>query len=205
VPGLEGTQANGDVAHRLDVGHVSAHVCPGAEHGLDCTRLLVSSEMAPHVYEHLTGADGQVRDLGSRAIEAMRLEQGLLAWGAEIDANTDPFAAGLGNLVDLARNIPFIGRDAVSALAGGRKRVTCFVHVSLDDPEPMLFGREALHLAGAPVGWLISGAFSHARERAVGIGIVNGADAVAAAERGDDGFEASVALTPVPCCVAVVG
>lgn len=183
----------------IEIGHVRAIRCSGAEHGLDCTRLIVASEMAPHVYEVLARGPQPARDMGSRAIEAMRLERGLLSWGMEIDANTDPFAAGLGDLVDLTASPDFLGKDAAVAAAEHPAATACLAAVELLDGDRMLFGREALLLDGAPAGWVISGAFSHTRGHAVGVATVKGEKAVAAAAREANGFRVDVALDQVDC------
>ena len=58
------------------------------------------------------GAAQAIAPAGYRALEALRLEKGYRAWGADITPNDNPFQAGLGWAVKLKSNIDFMGREA---------------------------------------------------------------------------------------------
>ena len=60
--------------------------------------LYVPIEMARHVYLalHEAGADLGLRDAGYYALDALRIEAGRRAWGAELGPDETPFEAGPG-------------------------------------------------------------------------------------------------------------
>ena len=60
---------------------------------------------------HSTGADLGLRDFGSYALDAMRIEKAYHGWGTEFGVEYTPFEAGLERFVDLQKP-EFIGREA---------------------------------------------------------------------------------------------
>ena len=74
----------------------------------------VPIEMARHVYLalHEAGADLGLRDAGYYALDALRIEAGRRAWGAELGPDETPWEAGLAFAVKLDKPCEFIGRDA---------------------------------------------------------------------------------------------
>ena len=80
----------------IDVGHAICRIADGGEHGLVCQRLLVPTDHAAGVYEHLLGAG--LTPIGALTLRTLRIDQGLPAWGAEVDATMTPAAAGLADL-----------------------------------------------------------------------------------------------------------
>ncbi len=147
--------------------------------------LYVPIEMARHVYLalHEAGDDlglvdeaGRSRglcDAGYYAIDALRIEAGRRAWGAELGPDETPWDAGLGFAVTLDKASDFIGRDALLAAQRQplRKKLLAFV---LDDPAVWVWGGEAIHLAGEPVGELVSAGWGFAAGRCVALGYVRG-------------------------------
>ena len=81
--------------------------------------LMVSTELVADLYEHLVaaGADLGLRQAGSFAFEAARLERGFRAWGHDIGPLDDPFAAGLGFTVSRRKAADYVGRDGARAPA----------------------------------------------------------------------------------------
>ena len=86
--------------------------------------LYVPVEMARHVYlalqqagRELDPADG-LKDAGYYALDALRIEAGRRAWGAELGPDETPFEAGLLYAVKLDKEADFIGRAAL--LEGAR-------------------------------------------------------------------------------------
>lgn len=153
--------------------------------------LYVPVEMARHVDEalHEAGADlglpdasGRARglvDAGYYAIDALRIEAGRRAWGAELGPDETPFEAGLLQGVKLDKPSAFMGREALRHAQGQplRKKLLTFV---FDDPAAYAWGGEAIVIDGEAVGELSSVGFSPRAGACVGLGYVRGAAARAA-------------------------
>ncbi|MBE7427170.1 MAG: GcvT family protein [Burkholderiaceae bacterium] len=140
--------------------------------------LYVPIEMARHVYLalHEAGADLGLTDAGYYAIDALRIEAGRRAWGAELGPDDTPWEAGLGFAVKLDKPAAFIGREALLAARekAPRKKL---VSVVFDDPSVYAWGGEAVHLDGEPVGELSSAGWSLAAGACASLGYVRGAAA----------------------------
>jgi 4-methylaminobutanoate oxidase (formaldehyde-forming) len=162
--------------------------------------LHVPSEHAPVVYARLreAGADLGLANAGYRAIETLRLEKGYRAWGSDIGPDYTPLEAGLGWAVKLTSNLPFLGREALTAQAAGplEKRLACF---TVADPGVVLLGRETIYRDGARVGWLTSGGWGYTVEKNIGYGYVRNADGVDDDYLFGGCYELEVAGEPVPC------
>ena len=125
----------------------------------------------------MTAGQGDIRPVGYRALESLRLEKGYRAWSSDITPNDTPFEAGLGWAVKLKSDSPFIGRDALlSAQAAPlTKRFTGF---TLSDPDAVLVGRETILRDGQPVGYLTSGGYGYTLGQSIGYGYVRNASGV---------------------------
>ena len=82
--------------------------------------LYVPIEMARHVWLALheasegLGVDGGgLADAGYYALDALRIEAGRRAWGAELGPDETPFEAGTMFAVKLAKGDDFIGKAAL--------------------------------------------------------------------------------------------
>jgi glycine cleavage system aminomethyltransferase T len=137
--------------------------------------LYVPIEMARHVYLalHEAGAGLGLRDAGYYALDALRIEQGRRAWGAELGPDETPWEAGLHASVKLAKPGGFLGREALLAARGQplRKKL---VSVVLADPQAYAWGGETILVDGQPVGELGSAGFSPLAGGCVGLGYVRG-------------------------------
>jgi 4-methylaminobutanoate oxidase (formaldehyde-forming) len=135
--------------------------------------------MARHVCLtlHEAGADLGLTDAGYYALDALRIEAGRRAWGAELGPDETPWMADLGFAVKLDKGTNFIGRDALLGAQGQplAKKLLAFV---LDAPHAhtptWLWGGEPIALDGTPVGELSSAGFSIAAGRCIGLGYVRG-------------------------------
>jgi glycine cleavage system aminomethyltransferase T len=116
-------------------------------------------------------------DAGYYALDALRIEAGRRAWGAELGPDETPWEAGLAFAVKIDKPTPFIGRDALIKAHGQplRKKLLNFV---LDDPGVWVWGGEAIQLDGDTVGELSSVGWSPAAGACVGLGYVRGAAAL---------------------------
>jgi 4-methylaminobutanoate oxidase (formaldehyde-forming) len=137
--------------------------------------LYVPIEMARHVYLalHEAGADLNFTDAGYYAIDALRIEAGRRAWGAEIGPDETPWEAGLGFAVKLDKPAGFVGREALLKAQGQplRKKL---VNLVLDDPSVWIWGGEPLLLNGEPAGELASAGWSPAAGRGVALAYLRG-------------------------------
>ncbi|MES2335951.1 MAG: FAD-dependent oxidoreductase [Pseudomonadota bacterium] len=123
------------------------------------------------VYDALMAADPDLRPVGYRALESLRLEKGYRAWSSDITPNDTPFEAGLGWAVKLDSGLPFLGRAALEA-GQGRPLQKLFAGFTVADPNAVLVGRETILRNGRPVGYLTSGGYGYTVARSIGYGYV---------------------------------
>lgn len=131
--------------------------------------LFVPVEFTVGVYEALHAADPSLVDAGYYALEGLRIEKGLRAWGRELTPDITPLEAGLSFAVDFTKPGGFIGKEALEearARGGLHQRI---VQISLDDPKPQLWGGELLLRDSAPVGKVMSAAHGHTLDRPVAL------------------------------------
>ncbi|TPP05974.1 GcvT family protein [Rhizobium glycinendophyticum] len=134
------------------------------------------------VYDVLMAAGyaHDIRPIGYRALESLRLEKGYRAWSSDITPNDTPIEAGLGWAVKLRKDTDFLGRRALENAVGQplKKRLMGF---TVDDPSIVLAGRETILRDGEPVGYLTSGGYGYTLGKNIGYGYVRNAEGV-----GDD-------------------
>ena len=168
----------------IDVGHARVRAARMSYVGGPGFELYVPIEMARHVWLalHRASAGPGLVDAGYYALDALRIEAGRRAWGAELGPDETPLDAGTMAAVKLDKPGGFVGQEALQRLAGAtpRKRLVTIV---LDDPAAWAWGGEALTLAGEPVGELTSAGFSPLAGRSVALAYLRG-DAAARAHEG---------------------
>ncbi|MCB1445265.1 MAG: FAD-dependent oxidoreductase, partial [Rhizobiaceae bacterium] len=123
------------------------------------------------------GAPHDIRPVGYRALESLRLEKGYRAWGSDITPNDTPFEAGLGWSVKLRKNTDFLGRRALEQ-AQTAPRGKVLAGFTVDDPDVVLVGRETILRNGEPVGYLTSGGYGYTVGKNIGYGYLRNADGV---------------------------
>jgi sarcosine dehydrogenase len=121
------------------------------------------------VYDALMDADPDLRPVGYRALESLRLEKGYRAWSSDITPNDTPFEAGLGWAVKLKSGQPFLGRDALVARQN-QPLTKRFAGFTVTDPVAILVGRETILRNGTPVGYLTSGGYGYTIGKSIGYG-----------------------------------
>jgi len=143
------------------------------------------------------GAPHDIRPVGYRALESLRLEKGYRAWGSDITPNDTPAEAGLGWAVKLRKNTDFLGRRALEKMSGGalKKR---FAGFTVDDPDVVLVGRETILRNGEPVGYLTSGGYGYTVGKNIGYGYVREADGVSDEFLASGNYELVVAMDRTP-------
>ena len=125
---------------------------------------------------HRAGKEFGLRDCGYYALDAMRIEAGRRAFGAELSPDYTPYEAGLGYAVKLDKPAEFIGREALRKAPRGElaKRLLIFTFPAT---ELFAWGGEPILRDGAPVGELTSVGYSATLGQMVGMGFVHGAQA----------------------------
>jgi 4-methylaminobutanoate oxidase (formaldehyde-forming) len=162
----------------IDVGFARLRAARMSYVGGPGFELYVPVEMARHVYLalHEAGADIGLRDAGYYALDALRIEQGRRAWGAELGPDEMPWEAGLSYAVKLDKPSEFIGKSALlksQSLPLRKKLVTLVVN----SPDIYAWGGEAIVLNGETVGEISSIGWSLLANACVGLGYVRGAAA----------------------------
>jgi sarcosine dehydrogenase len=143
------------------------------------------------------GKSFDIKPVGYRALESLRLEKGYRAWSSDITPNDSPFEAGLGWAVKLKKSIDFIGRKAAEEMAAKPigKQLACF---TVDDPDVVLLGRETILRDGEPVGYLTSGGYGYTVGKGIGYGYVRNAEGVSDDFLRSGRYELVVAMENVP-------
>ncbi len=131
-------------AQQITVGEAPAwalRVSFTGEHGWE---LYASNEYGATLWGRLSDAGSTygLRPAGYRALESLRLEKGYRVWSTDLTPETNPYEAGLGFCVKLAKPGGFLGADALRAVkaAGVSRRLCC---LALDDPRSVVLGRRA--------------------------------------------------------------
>jgi heterotetrameric sarcosine oxidase gamma subunit len=162
----------------IDLGHARVRAARMSYVGGPGYELYVPVEMARHVYLalHEAGADLGLVDAGYYALDALRIEAGRRAWGAELGPDETPFMAGLEFALRLDKPGGFIGCEALRA-AQGRPLLKKLLTFVFEDKTAYAWGGEAVVMAGQTVGELSSVGFSPRAGACVGLGYVRGAAA----------------------------
>ena len=159
----------------IDLGHARVRAARMSYVGGPGYELYVPVEMTRHVYLALqdAGADLGLRDAGYYALDALRIERGRRAWGAELGPDETPFEAGMMAAVDLDKPGGFIGRDALLARQGQplRKKLVTLV---ADSPEQYVWGGESIWVNGQAAGEISSAGWSPAAGACMALGYVRG-------------------------------
>jgi len=152
----------------IDVGHARARAARMSYVGGPGYELYVSADQCLTLYDALMSAGGEfgLRDAGYYTIDALRIEAGRRAWGAELSPDETPWEAGLAFAVNLGKQASFIGRDALAARPASAitKRL---VLLSFDDPAAFPWGGEPLLMNGGNVGEITSAGYSRLHGRAL--------------------------------------
>lgn len=134
---------------------------------------------APALWDILLDAGEEVglKPAGLGARNTLRLEAGLCLYGNDLDAETNPLAAGLSWLVAFDKG-PFIGREALQEIKaqGPAEKLVGFVMDERGIPRRGY----ALHAPDAgdmAIGRVTSGSQSPVLERGIGLGYVRNTDA----------------------------
>jgi heterotetrameric sarcosine oxidase gamma subunit len=162
-------------ARSVDVGYARVRAARLSYVGGPGFELCVPTDQCATLYDALcaAGAAFGLRDAGYYALDALRIEAGRRAWGAELSPDETPFEAGLAKAVALDKPCDFIGRSALLRQREGgiAKRLVQF---TVDDPAAFPWGGEPLLMNGRAIGELTSAGYSCALGRAVVLAYVRG-------------------------------
>jgi sarcosine dehydrogenase len=148
------------------------------------------------------GAPFDIRPVGYRALESLRLEKGYRAWGSDITPNDTPFEAGLGFAVRMKKQAAFNGSEAL-ATASIQPLTKRFVGFTIEDANVVLVGRETIMRDGQPVGYLTSGGFGYTIGKNIGYGYVRNKSGVSDAYLLEGRYELVVAGEVVPATIGL--
>jgi 4-methylaminobutanoate oxidase (formaldehyde-forming) len=187
----------------IDVGYARVRAARMSYVGGPGYELYVPTDQSVTLYDALidAGAPFGLRDAGYYTIDALRVEAGRRAWGAELSPDETPWEAGLAYAVAMEKPAAFIGRDALAA----KPAATCnkrLVRFTFDDPVAFPWGGEPILIDGRNVGEITSAGYSRALGRAVAMGYARAASPLTDAALVAAKCEADVAgdlyaLTPI--------
>jgi 4-methylaminobutanoate oxidase (formaldehyde-forming) len=159
----------------IDVGHARVRAARMSYVGGPGYELYVSADQCLTLYDALTAAGSEfgLRDAGYYTIDALRIEAGRRAWGAELSPDETPWEAGLAFAVRMDKPAPFIGRDALAARPAttAAKRL---VLLSFDDAAVFPWGGEPVLMNGERVGEITSAGYSRRFGRALAMAYARG-------------------------------
>ncbi|HVJ32810.1 MAG TPA: FAD-dependent oxidoreductase [Terriglobia bacterium] len=130
--------------------------------------LYVPTDLMVTVYDSLfaAGQEFGLLDAGYYALDALRIEAGRRAFGAELGPDETPLEAGLLHAVRLDKKVDFLGRQALLQRreAGIAKRLAIF---AVEDPSVFPWGGEIVMHDGKAVGEVSSAGYSGIGGRAL--------------------------------------
>ncbi|TCO64604.1 GcvT family protein [Actinocrispum wychmicini] len=117
--------------------------------------LYTTADMGLKLWDTLWRAGGEhgIIAAGRAAFTSLRLEKGYRSFGTDMTYEHDPFEAGLGFAVKLAKE-DFVGKDALRP-GDPKRRLTC---LTLADT---VMGKEPVYAGETCVGYVTSAAFGH--------------------------------------------
>jgi glycine cleavage system aminomethyltransferase T/glycine/D-amino acid oxidase-like deaminating enzyme len=164
-------------ARDVDVGYARARAARMSYVGGPGYEFCVATDQCATLYDALCGAGEAfgLRDAGYYTIDALRIEAGRRAWGAELSPDETPLEAGLAQAVAFDKTPGFIGREALQRQRerGVARRLVQF---TLDDPAAFPWGGEPILMDGRYIGELTSAGYSRRLRRAVGFGYAKSSD-----------------------------
>ncbi len=124
----------------IDVGYARVRAARISYIGGPGYELYVTTDQCVTLYDalHEAGRALGLRDAGYYTIDALRIEAGRRAWGAELGPDETPLEAGLAYAVRIDKASTFIGRDALmrQQAEGLKKSVCCCSRSTTRPPFP---------------------------------------------------------------------
>ena len=135
---------------------------------------LLDSTRGVELWNHVAEA-GKPWDIGPGCPNlSERIENGLLSWGGDTDAHTNPYEVRLGRFVDLHVPDDVIGISTLRRVAAeGPKRHQLGIVLDGDEPRPSHARWYTVRRDGAKVGDMTNGTWSYKLERNIGFGLLS--------------------------------
>jgi 4-methylaminobutanoate oxidase (formaldehyde-forming) len=185
------------MTREIDVGYARPRAARMSYVGGPGYELTVPTDQCLTLYDALwsVGSEFGLKDAGYYTIDALRIEAGRRAWGAEVGTDDTPWEAGLDYAVRIDKRDAFIGRAALlrQRAEGLNKRLLVF---SFNDPAAFAWGGEPILMAGTNVGELSSAGYSRKLGRAIAMGYVRSNAARSIETLLASGFEIDIAGAP---------
>ena len=175
---VAGGDVSGEAFAFMDVREMDLGMVPAVVGRISYTgdlgyEIWVAPEYQCALFDMLMAAGGEhgIRLVGSRALNALRLEKGYGSWAREFRPVYGPAECGLDRFVAYGKEAGFIGRDAAleERRSGGTMRLRAFVVAAVDAD---VIGDEPISFRGEVLGWVTSGGFAHGAGESVALGYV---------------------------------
>ncbi len=150
------------------------------------------------LYSKITAAGEPMglRDFGSYALNAMRVEKGYHGWGSDFGTEYTPFDAGLEKFIAFDKP-EFVGREAVREMAN-KPADWRFVAFELESPNTDAMPSDPILRDGSVVGYVTSATFGYRTGKRLALGYIHSG-------AGGPGDTFSIEVLGYPCpahCVA---
>lgn len=119
------------------------------------------------------GSEFGIADVGSRAVDSMRLEKAYRAFGTDLTTECTLIEAGLERLVCFDKGF-FLGREALLERRNGGLSQK-LVYLAVDAVDADCVGNEPVFFEDRPVGVVSSGGYGHAVEQSLAFAYVKAA------------------------------
>jgi glycine cleavage system aminomethyltransferase T len=123
--------------------------------------IYTSAEFGTRLWDTLwqAGQNLGVIAAGRSAFNSLRLEKGYRLSGVDMTTEHDPYESGLGFAVRMDAG-DFLGRAALAGKSPDAvsRKLTA---LTIDDPDDVVLGKEAVYLGGLPAGYVTSAAYGY--------------------------------------------
>ncbi|XP_044302743.1 dimethylglycine dehydrogenase, mitochondrial [Varanus komodoensis] len=117
------------------------------------------------------GHEEGIDNFGTYAMNALRLEKGFRAWGAEMNCDTNPLEAGLNYFIKLNKPADFIGKQALKQIKEkGLERQLVYLTLETDNVDPE--GNESVWYKNKVIGNTTSGCYSYSAKQSLAFAYV---------------------------------
>ncbi|ETN41615.1 uncharacterized protein HMPREF1541_03551 [Cyphellophora europaea CBS 101466] len=105
---------------------------------------------------------------GRTAFNALRLEKGYRAWGAEMTTEHNPYEAGVGFAVKAGKQ-GYVGQEATEgrSVDTAKQILRC---ITVDDGRSMILGKEPIYVNGQASGYITSAAYGYTVQKPIAYG-----------------------------------